>query len=823
MTIYYYKYGDMETGRFFQLEINPYFKHREQDDALNVIDARWIDMDTGLFIDITAARYNPDHEQGEGILYDKHGHEYRDTYVFPLRDTTFEGVAAKIPYRYKEMLASEYGRSALMNTKFHYHEFDQKLLKWVSKSHYGEQDVVMEEMEGKNIPPAAWIYMNEALKGGGRERRAERLNERLRGAQRTNVEDDSFHLDIAGLNIATSDPPPPPVSSARRTPNTSAKRKRLAGDDVAPPHANTSSARRSARSTPRDPYDLPHDSSKDSVAPVAIAGPTGQNEEPEPEPTLSGEDEAREAQPSSAMGAPAAPQIEIEAEDELESLPLPISYRSPAIRRQSRRSFEEIEESPQSAPGAGKRRSVYLSGGLSSSARLREAMSTDDAGPPSSSPLARKVRRSDAAASVRSARSARQSTRLMEVEDADADADELSPTRPDDRNSGDDELSGLQPVEEEEVVQEEEPTEAIEIEEEPVADDEATEEEAVAEEIDETEAAKTIGRKRPRRSLQAQSPELGSSVIGEVEEEEPAPKRRRGRTSKSLATQKQPAPKPTTKTKPKLKAKPKAKPQPQQTEPKSKAKQAPKPKATRKVARESGEGDDAAIEVTVQRFVNFKRQADDEDGDDPLQSEVPFSTSGETVIDVFSQVCMEVIQSTLVQLQDAIGNTEDKAKKKEFRIKMRAIEAYREELTSRLLQHAIHLNDWHSLRKRVRLAQREKLTLREEIIRLRGEREQVALRMDAVRIKHEEDTKESKYHLDTSATMHDVDLAIERGRDAPELSRAEQKQAELANLELLVPQICDEASSASATGGMLQQVRDFNAFLERAAVALESR
>jgi hypothetical protein len=77
MTIWYYKYGDMKEGKFFQLEINPYFKYRDQDDALNVIDARWIDMETGLFIDITAARYNPDHPKGEGILYDKHGHEYR--------------------------------------------------------------------------------------------------------------------------------------------------------------------------------------------------------------------------------------------------------------------------------------------------------------------------------------------------------------------------------------------------------------------------------------------------------------------------------------------------------------------------------------------------------------------------------------------------------------------------------------------------------------------------------------------------------------------------------------------------------------------------
>lgn len=43
----------------------------------------------------------------------------QDTFVFPLRNTTFEGVPALIPFRYKEMLTSEYGKKALTNTKFH--------------------------------------------------------------------------------------------------------------------------------------------------------------------------------------------------------------------------------------------------------------------------------------------------------------------------------------------------------------------------------------------------------------------------------------------------------------------------------------------------------------------------------------------------------------------------------------------------------------------------------------------------------------------------------------------------------------------------------
>ncbi|KJZ73214.1 hypothetical protein HIM_07411 [Hirsutella minnesotensis 3608] len=131
MTVYYYKYGDMKTGRYFLLDINPHFKHREMDDVLNFIDARWIDLATGLFIDITAARYNVDHPAGVGVLYDKHGHEFRDTFLFPLRNTTFEGVPVMIPYRYQDMLESEYGKDALTNKTFHGHVFDEEATQWV--------------------------------------------------------------------------------------------------------------------------------------------------------------------------------------------------------------------------------------------------------------------------------------------------------------------------------------------------------------------------------------------------------------------------------------------------------------------------------------------------------------------------------------------------------------------------------------------------------------------------------------------------------------------------------------------------------------------
>lgn len=71
--------------------------------------------------------------------------------------------------------------------------------------------------------------------------------------------------------------------------------------------------------------------------------------------------------------------------------------------------------------------------------------------------------------------------------------------------------------------------------------------------------------------------------------------------------------------------------------------------------------------------------------------------------------------------------------------------------------------------------------------------------------------------------MDDIELAIENGKSVPDLNPKEQKVAELANLELLISRVASQASAASDGGGNLKQIKDFNAFLERAAAALERR
>lgn len=77
MTTYFYKTEGYPEGREYLLEINPNYVNREQTDEDNVIDARWIDTESGMFIDITTVRYNMTHPEGEGVLSCKDGHEFR--------------------------------------------------------------------------------------------------------------------------------------------------------------------------------------------------------------------------------------------------------------------------------------------------------------------------------------------------------------------------------------------------------------------------------------------------------------------------------------------------------------------------------------------------------------------------------------------------------------------------------------------------------------------------------------------------------------------------------------------------------------------------
>ncbi|KAG9194316.1 hypothetical protein G6011_04351 [Alternaria panax] len=140
------------TGKKYLIEVNPNYTNKSTTDIYNHIDIRWIDVSTGLYIDITtihvapvekeladspyssthpsAHETDPDAFDIETQLYVKDTHAYLSTQLFPLRHSTFEGVKVKVPYAYEEVLMEEYGSDALTEDWYNGYQFDKGSRTW---------------------------------------------------------------------------------------------------------------------------------------------------------------------------------------------------------------------------------------------------------------------------------------------------------------------------------------------------------------------------------------------------------------------------------------------------------------------------------------------------------------------------------------------------------------------------------------------------------------------------------------------------------------------------------------------------------------------
>lgn len=432
------------------------------------------------------------------------------------------------------------------------------------------------------------------------------------------------------------EPEPTPAESVKRTnPNTSAKRRRLdaAGTAAPSPAQSSSSANRSSRRLPRapvsrDPYDLEN-------APPDEPG-RAPNSTPRSRPSTqrAAAAKARSAGPSSAPQSQEPPQ----------SSPLRV---------------EEVGESPADAPGSGHRRRVRASDAADSSARLQSAFRSVDGGtspvfPQSSSPLSRKSIKSAGRvlASAKSPQTGlRRSTRLSGS--PDQGVDELSSDLPVVAEEvGDVDISVEDPAAGESVLEV-----AETVIDEPTADAEA--EDNQAQQIDDREAAQRLGRKRTSRRQVATSPELSPDDASEVLVAK-RPRKAFPLKMKSPTKQKQP--------------------------------KAPRPKQSKPAGERKRKSDNEAgppIPVKIQRFTKLRRRRDDgSDDEDILNSNIPHtSRTGVNAVDFLAHTCERIIGTSVNKIQEAIMNSQDAAAKKELRVKLRALEAFQQELRTRLLEH----------------------------------------------------------------------------------------------------------------------------------------
>ncbi|RAH39573.1 putative mannosylphosphate transferase (Mnn4) [Aspergillus brunneoviolaceus CBS 621.78] len=128
-TVVQYTAKEENVERKYLVDVNPWARQRDRGKGLNIIDARWIDMNTGLYIDITGLSRLDATKPTEWQC--KNLHKYQTDDIYPLRRTTFEGVPAKVPFKYDQVLEDEYSKKALTNTHYHDHTFDPEVEEWL--------------------------------------------------------------------------------------------------------------------------------------------------------------------------------------------------------------------------------------------------------------------------------------------------------------------------------------------------------------------------------------------------------------------------------------------------------------------------------------------------------------------------------------------------------------------------------------------------------------------------------------------------------------------------------------------------------------------
>ncbi|KAJ5184852.1 hypothetical protein N7491_007279 [Penicillium cf. griseofulvum] len=291
----------------------------------------------------------------------------------------------------------------------------------------------------------------------------------------------------------------------------------------------------------------------------------------------------------------------------------------------------------------------------------------------------------------------------------------------------------------------------------------------------------------------------------ESEVESAATKSRRGRPGKKAKRAVEPEPEPETENQPE--------PEPTQEQP------------SRKSRGPRGE----TVPVTVYRLANVNslggtastaNGSGDEESADELtthqKAKIP-NRGGVNPADVLSQICRETLEKTLNTLKDGIANEANATRRAEWSRKRKAVEVFGSELESRLMDLSGMLDSNFVLGVQLKKTKREMMDLRNHLYRVRREREKIALQMDAIRSRHIEEEKVKTSRSTISNSLHSLELALDRNKQ-----RSASAADSSADLEYMLRTVADVSSRApGAQGGLLNQIRAFNAQLEATIGRLE--
>ncbi|EFE35251.1 uncharacterized protein ARB_06208 [Trichophyton benhamiae CBS 112371] len=201
------------------------------------------------------------------------------------------------------------------------------------------------------------------------------------------------------------------------------------------------------------------------------------------------------------------------------------------------------------------------------------------------------------------------------------------------------------------------------------------------------------------------------------------------------------------------------------------------------------------------------------------------SRSGMNAADVLSQICRETLEKTLSTLDSAIERESNRTRQVEWTRKRKVVEAFGTELEGRLFEMSELLDSNYVLAMRLRKEKKEVLALRNQLMDIRKERDEIALQADEVRRRFSADESAKTEHGAINNALHDLQLAVDRSQKKVGNEDVDGSTNPFAGLEFLLRTVSQDvcSSSSDSHGGLLNQVKSFNSQLQRTAALLDRR
>ncbi|KAK6333110.1 hypothetical protein TWF718_010933 [Orbilia javanica] len=199
-------------------------------------------------------------------------------------------------------------------------------------------------------------------------------------------------------------------------------------------------------------------------------------------------------------------------------------------------------------------------------------------------------------------------------------------------------------------------------------------------------------------------------------------------------------------------------------------------------------------------------------------------------IQIAGQILHEHIDKQLETLSLLKRDERSREEKARYKVQGAVMTNFSTALENRLIGMASRADNIKMKSAELRRLQKEKASLRDELMRMRESREDIARQMDAVRKTHEEASEKAHKQQYINETLRQMGPVLDKsGIDAAKITTTKERILTTAHLDTLIDTVttdlCGLGDDGDGMGGgrnILDQIREMNRFLEAATEVLRS-